>query len=166
MIGKLIHIIRKVSGIGTFLSSLFMIFITILIGLEVLLRSVFDTTTHISTEYSTYFFIALVSLGLAYTMREDGHIRITLLTGRLKGKARKIQEISTTVLALIISVFLFYHTVLMTYETYSLGMKADTVSETPLYIPQLAIPVGILLLIFQLIDRILEIIYDFGSTDT
>lgn len=166
MIGKLVSVIRKVSGVGTFLSSLFMIFITILIGLEVLLRSVFDTTTHISTEYSTYFFIALVSLGLAYTMREDGHIRITLLTGRLKGKAKKIQEISTTVLALIISVFLFYHTVLMAYETYSLGMKADTVSETPLYIPQLAIPVGILLLIIQLIDRILEIIYDFGSTDT
>ncbi|MEC9491618.1 TRAP transporter small permease subunit [Flexistipes sp.] len=166
MIGKLNGFVRKVSDFGAFLSSVFMILITLLIGLEVLLRSVFDTTTHISTEYSTYFFIALVSLGLAYTMKENGHIRITLLTGRLKGKAKMIQEIFTTVLALIISLFLLYFSVLMTYETYSLGMQADTVSETPLYISQLAIPVGVLLLTFQLIGRILRIIYDFRSTDT
>ncbi|HCW92481.1 TRAP transporter small permease subunit [Flexistipes sinusarabici] len=166
MIGKLNGFIRKVSDFGAFLSSVFMILITLLIGLEVMLRSVFDTTTHISTEYSTYFFIALVSMGLAYTMKENGHIRITLLTGRLKGKAKKIQEISTTVLALIISIFLFYYTVLMTYETYSLGMKADTVSETPIYLSQIAVPLGVLLLNIELAGRLLRIIYDFRSTDT
>ncbi len=166
MIQKLIGIIRKVSDAGAFLSSLFMILITVLIGLEVLLRSVFDTTTHISTEYSTYFFIALVSLGLAYTMRENGHIRITLFTGRLKGKAKKIQEIITTFVALLISLFLFYYSVLMTYETYSLGMKADTVSETPIYLSQIAVPLGVLLLNIELAGRLLRIIYDFRSVNT
>jgi len=166
MIQKLINILGKVSDVGTFLSSLFMILITVLIGLEVLLRSLFNTTTHISTEYSTYFFIALVSLGLGYTMKEDGHIRITLLTGRLKGKPKMIQELALTMLALAISAFLLYFSVLMVYDTYSLGMKADTVSETPLYIPQITIPIGVLLLTFQLISRILRIIYDFRSTNT
>jgi len=166
MIQKLINILGKVADVGTFLSSLFMILITVLIGLEVLLRSLFNTTTHISTEYSTYFFIALVSLGLGYTMKEDGHIRITLLTGRLKGKPKMIQELAVTMLALAISAFLLYFSVLMAYDTYSLGMKADTVSETPLYIPQITIPIGVLLLIFQLISRILRIIYDFRSTNT
>jgi len=166
MIQRLTGIIRKVSDAGAFLSSLFMILITILIGLEVLFRSVFDTTTHISTEYSTYFFIALVSLGLAYTMRENGHIRITLLTGRLRGKAKKIQEIFTTLIALIISLFLLYYSVLMTYETYSLGMKADTVSETPIYLSQIAVPLGVLLLTLELIARLLRIIYDFRSVNT
>jgi len=166
MIQKLINILGKVADVGTFLSSLFMILITVLIGLEVLLRSLFNTTTHISTEYSTYFFIALVSLGLGYTMKEDGHIRITLLTGRLKGKPKMIQELAVTMLALAISAFILYFSVLMAYDTYSLGMKADTVSETPLYIPQITIPIGVLLLIFQLISRILRIIYDFRSTNT
>lgn len=166
MIEKLIRAFGKASDVGAFLSSLFMVLITVLIGLEVLMRSVFNTTTHISTEYSTYFFIALVSFGLAYTMKEKGHIRITLLTGRLTGRAKKIQEMITTVLALIITLFLLYFSVLMTYETYSLGMKADTVSETPLYLSQLAIPIGILLLAVELIGRILRIVYDIRSSDT
>lgn len=166
MIQKIISVSGKVSNAGAFLSSLFMILITALIGLEVLLRSVFDTTTHISTEYSAYFFIALVSLGLSYTLKEEGHIRITLFTGRLGGKAKKLQEIVTTLLALVITLFLLYYTFLMTYETYCLGMTADTVSNTPLYIPQIAVPLGISLLAIELICRLLRIIYDIRSTDT
>jgi len=45
-------------------------------------------------------------------------------------------------------------------------MKADTVSETPIYLSQIAVPLGVLLLNIELAGRLLRIIYDFRSVNT
>jgi TRAP-type C4-dicarboxylate transport system permease small subunit len=153
---KLIKWIDKASDIGAYLSGLFMILIVLLILVEIFLRTFFKTSTLIADEYSAYFFVVVVMLGIPYTLRENGHIRISLVTSRLPEKIRKFFEILAILIALFLCIFICYHAILMVYDAYSLEMTADSIAETPIYIPQLVIPIGFILFALQFISELLK----------
>ena len=148
--------IEKLSLGGAFLSAIFMILIVALIAVEILIRSVFNSSTLISDEYSAYFFVGVVLLGLAFTLKEEGHIRITLLTSVLGDKGRAFLDLFATVLAIVITTFALYYAGEMVYDSWSLGMRADSISETPIYLSQMVIPLGLLMLDLQLGARLLK----------
>ena len=153
---RFISIIDGLSLGGAFLSALLMLFIVVLIAVEILLRSVFNTSTLISDEYSAYFFVCVVLLGLAFTLREEGHIRITLLTSVIGSKGQAFLDILATAMAIAITSFALYYAGAMVYDSWSLGMEADSISETPIYLSQMVIPVGLLLFDLQLVARLLK----------
>ncbi len=152
----IVNMIEKLSLGGAFLSAIFMILIVALIALEILIRSVFNSSTLISDEYSAYFFVGVVLLGLAFTLKEEGHIRITLLTSVLGDKGRAFLDLFATVLAIVITTFALYYAGEMVYDSWSLGMRADSISETPIYLSQMVIPLGLLMLDLQLGARLLK----------
>lgn len=55
-----------------------------------------------------------------------------------------------------ITTFALYHTALMVYESWELGMRADSISETPIYLSQVVIPAGLLMFDLQLAARFLK----------
>jgi TRAP-type C4-dicarboxylate transport system permease small subunit len=133
-----------------------MIFIVALILIEIFLRTFFHTSTLISDEYSAYFFVVVVMLGLAYTFKDEGHIRITIILGKLNPKLNKILDIICLLIALALTVFMFYYSMKMVIDTRSLDMRADSIAETPVYIPQIALPVGYFLFILSIIGKIMR----------
>ncbi|MBT8762433.1 TRAP transporter small permease [Desulfohalobiaceae bacterium Ax17] len=149
---NIIKLADKLSNISAYLSGILMILIVILITFEIFLRAFFNTSTLIADEYSAYFFVGVVMLGLAYTLKENSHIRITLISSRLNKKINKYLDLSVTLIAVLICSFLLYHSILMAYDTYSLEMTADTIAETPLYLPQLFLPIGFFVFDLQLIS--------------
>jgi len=153
---KIIQIIDKLTDYSAFISSLFMILIVALILIEIGLRTFFNTSTLISDEYSAYFFVVVVMLGLGYTFKEDGHIRITIILGRLKPKAQKVLDIICCLIALILTLFMLYYSFKMVIDTYNLDMRADSIAETPLFIPQIALPVGFAIFALSIIGKIIR----------
>ncbi|WP_432738172.1 TRAP transporter small permease subunit [Maridesulfovibrio sp. FT414] len=146
-----IRIIEGLSVGGAFLSAAGMLFIVALVVLEIFLRAVLNTSTLVSSEYGGYALVFLILTGLAYTMKEDGLIRINLLTSHFSEQGRRIADIVSGVIGIAITSFALKYTISMVYETWDLEMTADTIAETPLWIPQLAIPLGMGLLLIQLI---------------
>lgn len=64
-----------------------MLLIVFLISLEIFFAYLFfKTSTMVSDEFSAYFMVFSVFLGLAYTLKEGKHIKITLITSRIKNK--------------------------------------------------------------------------------
>ncbi|MDD9302965.1 MAG: TRAP transporter small permease subunit [Desulfobacter sp.] len=153
---KIIDLVDRLSLGGACLSALFMVLIVLVIAVEILLRSVFNTSTLISDEYSAYFFVGVVLLGLAFTFKEDGHIKITLVTSVLGEKGQAVLDVLTTAVAIGVTSFALYYASLMVYDSWALGMQADTISETPIYLSQLVIPLGLLLFDLQLGARLLK----------
>jgi TRAP-type transport system small permease protein len=86
-------------------------------------------------------------------LRSDAHIRITVLQAKLGPRGQRWLELVATLLAIMLCGFLLYHAVRMVYDTFSYDMRADSISETPLYLPQLTIPIGLLGLELQLLAR-------------
>lgn len=153
---KVIFAIEKLSKWGAFLSSICMILIVLLILVEIVLRAVFNASTLISNEYSAYFFVGMVLLGLAYTLKVEGHIRITFVTSMLSQKGKDILDFISSIIAMAVTTYALYHASLMVYDSWQLGMRADSISETPVFLTQLAIPIGLAMLDLQILVRILR----------
>lgn len=149
MIERLLGWIDKGSRFGAWLSALAMLVIVALISVEIGARSLFQSSTLISDEYSGYLMVAVVMLGLSYTFAEGGHIRINILTSRLSGWPARLLEAVVSLAALLMCAFFLYHTLLMVYDSFSYDMRADSISETPVFIPQIMILVGFFLLTLQ-----------------
>ncbi|MCG8470908.1 MAG: TRAP transporter small permease [Desulfobacterales bacterium] len=147
---KITSIIEACSRAGGYVSGLFMLLIVALITVEICGRTLFDASTLIADEYSAYFFVVVVLMGLSFSMKEGSHIRISILRSRLPEKVLVVLDLAVLAGAIALTSFALYHAVLMTYDVWDLGMTADSISETPIYIPQLVIPVGLALLILQL----------------
>jgi TRAP-type C4-dicarboxylate transport system permease small subunit len=138
----------KLQNFGAYLSSFLFIALTVLIITEIIARSFFNVSTMIADEYSGYFYLASIFLGLGYTFKEDGHIRINILTARLPKKVNRYVDIFAGSITLTLILFILYFSVKMVIESYKYDMVSETVSETPIYLTQLALPVG--LFIFSL----------------
>lgn len=133
--------------------------------LEVFLRSFFGKSTLVASEYSGYLLAAMIYLGMGFSFREGAHIRITFLKGRLTGTIGRIVEIWCYCFAAVLcflSTFFLWDLVFTSYER---GLQAYTVSETPLFLPQAFLLIGMLVMSFQVIVKLVQLIFSPSSED-
>ncbi len=154
---KIADIIDKISKIGAYISAFFMLLIVTIICVEIFLRSAFDKSLLITDEFSAYFMVASIFYGLAYTLKEGKHIKITLITSRIKNKKISlIWDIVVYLLGFALSAYACYFALQMVIETKNLDMRADSIAETPLWIPETSVFIGFLLLSLQFISLIIR----------
>ena len=159
-VDRLGRAVSWLSSAGAVLSSVAFVLMVGLIVLEVILRSFFGSSTLVASEYSGYLLAAMIYLGLGFSFREGAHIRITFLQNRLSPRIYHWLEIlchlAAAVLCCLSSLFLF-DTVLTSYER---GLQAYTVAETPLFIPQAVVLLGLLLFSLPVIARLVQLLGD------
>lgn len=148
--------VNKLSLWGAYLSSLLLISLVLLILTEIFIRYFFDMSTMIADEYSGYLYLAAIFLGLAYTFNEDAHIRINILTSKMSQKSNRFIDVFAGLITIVILVFALYRTILFTYDSYDMQMVSEGVSETPLYLTQLVMPLGISLFILAVLAFVLK----------
>jgi TRAP-type C4-dicarboxylate transport system permease small subunit len=151
---RLLRNIEALSKGGAYLSALCMLLIVGLILVEIGARAILGVSTLVAAEYSGYLLVASVLLGFAHTIEQGGFIRINLVRMRMKRRTQLVMDVVAAVFSAAITGYIFYYSVLMVYDTRELGMQADTIAETPLWIPQTFVPVGLLMLFVQLLGLI------------
>ena len=131
---------------------------TLLVTVDILMRSLLGFSTRVAVEMTGYLLVIAVFFGLAYTLREGSHIRITFLLLRLPARVQAWVE-------LIISIiFLSYTGVLggVTWSWWFTSFSLKTTSRTGLDIVvwpvEIFIPVGLtlisLLLAYEIVANI------------
>lgn len=153
----IIRVIDKVSSAFGIIAGFTMIFAVILILTEVIVRTVFNSTIYITQEYTGYFMVAITLFGLAYTLKEKGHIRLTFLHKIIKpGRGRTILDIYAFICGLIIFIILTYATTNFFLSTYQSGTTSMHITKTHLAIPQFALPLGTFIMTLQFLSEILK----------
>ncbi len=148
--------VNKLSLWGAYLSSLLLVSLVCLVLTEIVIRHFFDMSTMIADEYSGYIYLASIFLGLAYTFNEKAHIRINIVTSRLSEKSNRIIDLITGVISIVALSFAFYRTILFTYDSYEMEMLSEAVSETPLYLTQVVMPLGLALFILSILMFVIK----------
>ena len=138
----------KLSKGGAYISSILFVALVALIMTEILGRSFFDYSTMLADEYSGYFYLGAVFFGLAYTFNEGGHIRINIVTSRLSKDGQRYIDIIAGLLATIILGFALYYSYLFMIDSKEMEMLSEAVSETPLWLTQIPMTIGITLFVF------------------
>lgn len=144
------------SNAGAYLSGILLVSLVLLILTEIFLRYFFDMSTMIADEYSGYLYLASIFLGLAYTFLKEGHIRINIITSKLSENENSFIDVVASIITLGVLSFILYRTILFTYDSFELEMLSEAVSETPLYLTQLVMPLGTILFILAVISFLIK----------
>ena len=145
------------SLIGSITGATFIALMTLLITVDVLGRAL-GQPTYVATEMSGYMLVGITFLGLAYTQRKGGHIKITMVTNLLPNRLQKQLEIATLLVSIIFIGWCAWATVTPVIESYIYNRTSLTVIHTPLWIVQLVIPVGFAMLALELLFKFITTI--------
>lgn len=126
----------------------------------IFVRGVLNQSTIWQTEAVVYMMVTATLLGLPYVQRLRGHVNVDLLPMILAPGARKILTIVTLLAAIIVIGVVLYYGVHMWYEAFSRNWTSDTVWGVRLWIPYLAVPVGIGLYLLQMIADLYAVVMD------
>jgi TRAP-type transport system small permease protein len=153
------------SKLGLELAGYALILMTLLVALNTAFRVLpFVKALNFVEEYSGYFFVAISFLGLADTLRKGAHVRVTLIITKLRPKIRAAVDIITSFVGLIIIMILTYHALFFFLDTVISGERAQSVTETPLWIPQLFLIPGYVFLILELLLHLSKAVVKFKGT--
>ena len=138
--------IGKVITLSAWVGSICLFLMILLINLEVMGRYFFNYSTLIVDEYGAYLFVACTFLGMAYSFRQGHFLRVTMATNRLTPTVARYFYFGACVVGFIFSSIITYEVVKLTYTSYLYNSKSIQPSSTPLVIPQLILPIGMVLI--------------------
>lgn len=110
-----------------------------------------------SSEYAGYLMAAASFLAFAHTLNRGGHIRVGLLLGRL-GKHRYWGELWCLVIGAAATSYLAWYAVKTVYWSRKLHDISQGQDATPLWLPQLPMAAGAILLAICFVDNLVTLI--------
>ncbi len=118
--------------------------VAIVVSLDVILRKYAGFTLKGADEYSGYMLALCLSWGMAYALLQRQHIRIDVLYRMAPLRVRAILDVTALVSMLALSLYFVQQGYGLLAESIELGSVANTVLRTPLWIPQSAWMLGVL----------------------
>ncbi len=104
--------------------------------------------------YAGYLMAASGFLALAHTLKRGEHIRVTLLLGALKGGWKKGLELWALGFASAISALFAWYCCRLAWQSHSYHDISTANDATPLWIPQIAMAVGSVILAIAFADEL------------
>jgi TRAP-type C4-dicarboxylate transport system permease small subunit len=98
---------------------------------------------------------AIVLLGLGYTQENNAHVRVEILLSRSSFRKQTTLNFITNGCALFISVLILWRGWVLATNYWRIGRTIPTI-EVPMFLPQLLVPLGALMLILVLIVQMLQ----------
>lgn len=103
--------------------------------------------------YAGYLMAAAGFLALAHTLKKGEHIRVTLLLGALQGRARRALEIWALFAGTALAALFAFYSVRLAWQSHAFHDISTANDATPLWIPQLGMAVGALVLLVAFVDE-------------
>jgi TRAP-type C4-dicarboxylate transport system permease small subunit len=134
------------------LAAVFMIGVLVMVLLSVLGRQ-FHFHVPGTDAYAGYCMAAAGFLALAHTLKRNEHIRVTLVLGKLTGGARRGLELWSLSAAVLLSGLFTWFSLRLVMQSHGFNDISTGNDATPLWIPQLAMALGTLVLFIAFVDE-------------
>lgn len=142
---------KLVNGAATWLAAAAILAMAGITAAEVIARSFFDVSFELADELGGYLLVATVFLGLGPALAGGAMLRVEMVEQRLPAPIRRVLDILFHLMALVVSGIAFY----WIWQHVASSMRRETIAatwlETPLWVPQIAMPIGMALLIATLL---------------
>ena len=132
---------------------------------DTLARSLFNSPiTGVFELVQNYLMVAMVFLGLSYTLKVKGHVRIDLLINKLPRKVSILLEAFVLLLALIIFAAIGYLGLQTTLEAYINNYKHTGIIAWPVWLSTVWVPLGSLFLVIRMVIQIITLVIQTKET--
>ena len=142
--------------LGGIVAACFLIALLVLIVLQMLARWTGELFPG-AADYAGYCMAGASFFAFAYTLNHNAHIRVSLLLNAM-GKRRRWGEIWCFVVGSIVSTYFAWYAVKGTYWSHKLGDMSQGLDATPVWIPQLAMSAGTILLAICFWDNLIQLL--------
>ena len=104
--------------------------------------------------YAGYCMAGAGFLALAHTLKKNEHIRVTLLLNALPAGAKRGMEVWSLCAAVFLSGLFCFYSIKLSYQSWDFNDVSTGNDATPLWIPQIGMAVGTLVLLIAFIDEL------------
>lgn len=104
--------------------------------------------------YAGYLMAACGFLALAHTFKRGEHIRVTLIVARLTGAPRRAMELWALAAGTLLAALAAAYSVRLSWQSHLFNDISTSNDATPLWIPQLAMAAGGVILVIAFVDEL------------
>lgn len=154
---RFVRILEKITDFLSGKLQAWLVFLLMaLVMVEVLARYFFKSPLSIADEFGGYLLISITFMGLGYTWKEGGHVRIELITNMLPEKLRTRLRFLTLIMAAVFCGPLITGSYYMLQDSLLFEARSGSWLRTRLVYPQSILLIGSILLLIQFIAEILK----------
>ena len=103
--------------------------------------------------YAGYMMAGAGFLALAHTLKRNEHIRVTLLLSALRGRASRALELWALGAAVLLALLAAWYSCRLSWQSHQFHDISTSNDATPLWIPQLSMAAGNVILLIAFIDE-------------
>jgi len=137
------------------LCSLFLMAMIVLIAAEAIARNVFATSLQVTDEIGGYLLVAMTFISMSVAEAHGAFPRVELIQARVGKTVRMISQIVFDVMSLGASALVTWQLTRLTLNSWRAEDVAPTPLQTPLWLPQSTMAIGMALLCFALLRTII-----------
>lgn len=132
------------------------LFITFLIIIDVFLRFVFNAPLPATWETSEVVMPYIVFFAFAYTLKKDGHVRVTLFLDRLPSKARFRVEVFRNLVSFGMCALFTYWSWLRFWHSFIVREEILAAIYIPWFLGKFAMPIGMGMFAIQYLFEVVQ----------
>ena len=138
-------------SLAIWISAGLLVYIVCHVSVEIVLRSIFDSSTFSMDEFVGYAIGSMTFLSLAHTFKNRKHIRVSITQSFVGGRLAVAVELLCIAFTFGIVLFLARYIWRTLARDFSRGTVSPTLTETPIWLIDSAIFIGLVLLLSQLL---------------
>ena len=150
-----IHWLAKACGV---VAAVLLVTACLVVCQMVVLRYFFKAVTIWQTEFVTYCIVAASLIGSPYVLLHHGHINVDILPQRLPLRIRYWFALLVAVIACLVCLVMTWAGGAYFLEAWRQGWTSESVWAPPLWVPLLALPVGLGMLTLQYVAECLQLL--------
>ena len=140
-------------NVMTFVAGVLLILVMLVVSANVALRYIFHRPVGWSIEVSLYLLIFIAFLVIAWVLREEGHVKMDIITLNLKESTRDLVDTITSAINTVISILVTVAAVKVTWDLYESHYFTPTILMMPKWIFVAVIAFGFFMLSIQFMRR-------------
>ena len=155
--------LRDIERACALASALALVAMVVIIVTDVVTRNFLGFSFQISDEFGGYLLVAATFMAMPVAAARGAFHQVAFLQMRLPERARLAVEATVHAISLAVCLIMEWQIVRFVMINYRSGDAAPTQTGTPLWIPQLAMPIGMGLLCLMLFIRVIRAIDEWRS---
>jgi TRAP-type mannitol/chloroaromatic compound transport system permease small subunit len=152
-LGRLVALLERTNRLAGVGAGLILLAMVGMIGREAIGRYFFNAPTDWVVELSGYLLVGIVFMGGAFILQEGAHLRVDIFYSRFSRRGRARVDLLGALLALPYLGFVLWQSALLSWQAFQFGERS-TIMRWPIYLPELFVPVGVALLLLQLLVQL------------
>lgn len=153
-----IRAVRALSLLGGFCAAALIAASVGVVCQMVVVRHVLGQTTIWQTDFVTFALVAATFLGGPYVLMTRGHVNVDVLPLHVGPAARFRLALAASALSLLFALVLSWLAIAFWHEAFDNNWRSESMWRARLWIPYLAMPVGLVVLSLQMLADLAELL--------